>query len=239
MDNAARSLAVIGVLFLLTLVNWALTAHHTPTNDEVTVIAMGLSQSLYLGAVIWLLYMALESYVRRRWPQTIISWNRVLDGRFRDTLVGNRILTGTAAGVAIALLLGVIGWVQLLAGAPPRASIGLETLLGVPRILSFLSGGLATAILNSLAYLFLYFLLRLLLRKGMAGRPGVRHPVFDARRSTGFVLHVVDGTIAAASVRSFSGRNDALWPGRLGYNVGKRAAPVFPDYHRFLGLVRR
>ena len=35
----------------------------------------------------WLYYLALEPYVRRLWPQALISWSRVLAGRVRDPLV--------------------------------------------------------------------------------------------------------------------------------------------------------
>ncbi len=42
----------------------------------------------------WFLYMALEPYVRRRWPQRIISWSRLLAGNLRDPLVGRDLLIG-------------------------------------------------------------------------------------------------------------------------------------------------
>jgi serine/threonine-protein kinase len=47
------------------------------------------------AAIVWLWYLALEPYVRRRWPQALISWNRLLSGRFRDPLVGRDILIGS------------------------------------------------------------------------------------------------------------------------------------------------
>ena len=36
--------------------------------------------------------------MRRRWPQTLISWTRVLAGRLRDPLVGRDVLVGAACG---------------------------------------------------------------------------------------------------------------------------------------------
>jgi serine/threonine-protein kinase len=42
--------------------------------------------------------------VRRRWPQSIISWSRVLRGRFRDPLVGRDILIGGLLGTSFAIL---------------------------------------------------------------------------------------------------------------------------------------
>jgi len=50
----------------------------------------------------WILYLALEPIVRRRWPDSIISWSRLLAGRLRDPLVGRDILIGCLAGVLLA-----------------------------------------------------------------------------------------------------------------------------------------
>jgi hypothetical protein len=40
------------------------------------------------------LYLALEPFVRRRWPQTIATRSRVLGGNLRDPLAGGVVLTG-------------------------------------------------------------------------------------------------------------------------------------------------
>ena len=45
----------------------------------------------------WLIYIALEPFLRRRWPHRIISWNRLLRGNLRDPLVGRDILIGALA----------------------------------------------------------------------------------------------------------------------------------------------
>jgi hypothetical protein len=65
----------------------------------------------------WISYSALEPYVRRWWPQALISWSRLVDGRWRDPLVGQNLLVGVLAGVAhhVQLELGVL--------APPRLGL--------------------------------------------------------------------------------------------------------------------
>jgi serine/threonine-protein kinase len=63
-----------------------------------------LAYTLFEGMVIYTLYLALEPYIRRRWPDTIISWTRAISGRFRDPLVGRDILFGCGLGLAVALL---------------------------------------------------------------------------------------------------------------------------------------
>src|SRR5687768_18051298 len=43
-------------------------------------------------AIPWIAYLAGEPFVRRRWPWQVISWNRLLAGRWRDPLVGRDVL---------------------------------------------------------------------------------------------------------------------------------------------------
>jgi hypothetical protein len=45
-----------------------------------------------------LFYVAIEPYVRRNWPESLISWTRLHNGQFRDPLVASHILAGLAGG---------------------------------------------------------------------------------------------------------------------------------------------
>jgi hypothetical protein len=49
-------------------------------------------------------YVAVEPWVRRRWPELLISWARLAVGRPRDPLVARHVLIGILAGVAHAIL---------------------------------------------------------------------------------------------------------------------------------------
>ena len=55
---------------------------------------MFLAWGFAWSCLLWVLYIALEPYVRRRWPATLVSWSRLLAGGFRDPLVGRDILAG-------------------------------------------------------------------------------------------------------------------------------------------------
>ena len=71
--------------------------------------------------MVWLLYLAVEPFVRRRWPQTIVSWSRILGGKLRDPLVGGDILIGVAFGLFWALLLLLrSSTIKRAAGRPTR-----------------------------------------------------------------------------------------------------------------------
>jgi len=146
---------------------WGITAHHLPTSYEFGLFVMGSSHALFFAALIWLLYIGLEPYVRRRWPNSIISWSRVLAGQFHDPLVGRDILTGVALGVGVTLWFifqyFAEGWFGKLFPQPLRSS--LDPLLGARDSLGSLLTIIAQYVAFALAIFFLFFLLRLLLRK--------------------------------------------------------------------------
>jgi serine/threonine-protein kinase len=89
--------------FCLGLLITAIHAHHTLRGAEGGVVEMALAQAASRAIVFWLWYTALEPYVRRLWPQTLISWTRLLEGRWRDSLVGRDLLLGCLFGLALNL----------------------------------------------------------------------------------------------------------------------------------------
>jgi serine/threonine-protein kinase len=56
------------------------------------------------ASVVYILYLALEPYARRKWPEHLIAWARLLAGRLNDPLVGRDALIGILGGVAYAAL---------------------------------------------------------------------------------------------------------------------------------------
>jgi hypothetical protein len=49
---------------------------------------------------VFLFYLALEPCVRRRWPQALVPWTRLLAGKINDPLVGRDLLVGAVFGAA-------------------------------------------------------------------------------------------------------------------------------------------
>ena len=68
--------------------------HVTLPAQELWILIKVLAYPCFWAMQVWLLYMALEPYARRRWPQMLISWKRLLAGRLQDPLVGRDILIG-------------------------------------------------------------------------------------------------------------------------------------------------
>ncbi len=85
------------------LIMWMLRAHHVAELSEAWKISEGLAGALLGGVTTWVMYLAVEPYARRYWPQSIISWTRLLSGRWRDPLVGRHVLLGVTLGAALML----------------------------------------------------------------------------------------------------------------------------------------
>ncbi|MCA1565407.1 MAG: serine/threonine protein kinase [Acidobacteria bacterium] len=91
-------------VFALKMIYWIFLAHHVPTVGEVAgQFVGGLQSAVYWACVMGLMYLALEPFLRRRWPEWIISWSRLLAGDFRDPLIGRDVLIGAAFGICIPL----------------------------------------------------------------------------------------------------------------------------------------
>jgi hypothetical protein len=115
----------------------ALWAHHAYNSfaDFMWWIRGGVAFFLFDAVVIWIAYMAMEPAMRRSWAKLLISWSRLMSGRFRDPLVGRDILVGAIAGAAAAIPVFLFrafpSW-MFLPGAW-SAHIELNSLLGFPQ----------------------------------------------------------------------------------------------------------
>jgi serine/threonine-protein kinase len=92
------------VIFAAHMLVWLFDAHHVWWPFwEFDIFLWHLQPSLFGACFLWVLYVALEPFVRRRWPHRIISWARLLGGDFRDPLVGRDILVGALFGAGLML----------------------------------------------------------------------------------------------------------------------------------------
>jgi hypothetical protein len=71
---------------------------------ELVLFARGAGIAVLVAALLWLFHLALEPYVRRLRPWTLVSWTRLLEGGARDAVVGRDGLIGLAGGTVLALL---------------------------------------------------------------------------------------------------------------------------------------
>ncbi|MCP4205149.1 MAG: protein kinase [bacterium] len=99
--GASRLAAAV---FTLRLLWWVFAGHHVPRlGYEISLLGNAVARCLFVAAVAWVLYVAIEPHTRRLWPGTLISWSRLLAGRVRDPLVGQHLLVGAVGGLFLVL----------------------------------------------------------------------------------------------------------------------------------------
>jgi hypothetical protein len=90
--------------FILQMITFFFRTHFVASTDLIGNMFLAVATSLLYAGAMWLLYIALEPYVRRNWPQTIISWTRLVSGKIRDPLVGRDIVSGVLLGISWVLI---------------------------------------------------------------------------------------------------------------------------------------
>jgi len=155
-------------VFAIQMASWLLGASHVPSpSDELNLFVRGVGEALFFSLFLWLLYMALEPTVRRRWPTRIISWSRLLTGRWRDPLVGRDILLGILCGAASFLVVRLASSAPaLLHQAPltPQPN-GLDTITSSAAMLGALLRVVVISVMNALFFVFFPLLLSIVLRR--------------------------------------------------------------------------
>jgi serine/threonine-protein kinase len=154
--------------FSIMAVSWVFQADHI--NDffgEFVLVLRSAANGLLFSFVLWAFYIALEPYVRRRWPGTLISWNRFLGGGFRDPLVGQHILVGSVAGVTVAVVVLFGVHLTFWMGQPPGTpdTFRLDYMLSTALAVSAVLGQHVESLALALGFLLLLLLFRILLRK--------------------------------------------------------------------------
>jgi serine/threonine-protein kinase len=154
--------------FCMLFARWLLTANHLSGTRELDLLLTRLSFIVMASAAVWSVYVALEPLLRRRWPRTLVSWNRLLAGRFRDPLVGRDLLAGITAWWVFVVLSIPLFWAPRwfdLAPQRPEWRGNLTALLGPTGVGASFIDSLLMPIVVSTAYLFLLLLLCTVLRK--------------------------------------------------------------------------
>jgi hypothetical protein len=162
--GATRLAALMGGAYLL---HWLLAGHHVADLGEMELLIRAIGSAASLALMMWLLYVALEPFVRRRWPEAIISWSRLIAGRLRDPLVGRDVLIGFASQAVVLFLLGlIVWWIQRLDVMPPLHNVQVaEAFRGGRFVVSQLPSTFLWVMPQALGFLMLLMLLRFVLRK--------------------------------------------------------------------------
>ena len=157
------ALRLASVVFALELSICLFRPHFVLTLDMVGLIIFGLSTALFVSGFIWVLYLALEPYVRRNWPQTIISWTRFIGGRFRDPLVGRDLMFGVILGISWIFVFAVGSFFLIRVGARPQLA-NAEFLQGFRESVALGLVNIVSSIQTTLIFFFFVVLLRVLVK---------------------------------------------------------------------------
>ncbi len=160
-DGAARLATIVfGLLILL----WFFRGHLVPSMGTFGLLVLSISTSMFLAALTFVMYMAVEPYVRRYWPHSIISWSRLLSGRTRDPLVGSDILFGVLLGVVWLAIFQVAHIFALRAGSAPQL-FSSNYLSGIRPAMGMWLSQVTDAIIGTLQFFFILLGLRMLFRR--------------------------------------------------------------------------
>jgi serine/threonine-protein kinase len=157
------------LVFALNWLMFALRAdHRIDVHHEVSLFVNGTAAALYWAFCFYVLYIALEPFVRRRWPDTLISWTRLLSGKASDPMVGRDVLVGVVAGLGHTTLATLTNWLPARLGwnppVPPHVS-NLRPLLGTRFALSHLPASLLTGIVGGVVLVMVLVTLTILVQR--------------------------------------------------------------------------
>jgi serine/threonine protein kinase len=188
--DSSGTLRLGSFVFITYIGTWLLSAHHIASVDEFDLIVSALSWALLFAALVTVLYLALEPYVRRRDPHTLIAWNRLLSGKWGDALIARDTLIGVVYGMLLAVFEGSDNILLPFLGKSPPEPGGLQasSLLGVRYAIASLLLYVLVYVVYALLIFFLLFVLRLVIKRdwlaaiivalvGAFTNPGGEYPV--------------------------------------------------------------
>ena len=156
------------VVFLLAVLSHVLVRHVSVAPGVFDrAFSESLGDALPPAAIVAIVYLALEPYFRRRYPELLVSWTRLLSGRLKDPLVGRDHLWGVLAGLTVNLVLCLENVPPALFRAPGQTPIPVQalTLAGLGGLASYIASSVAQSLVFLLMTAASLFFGRLILRK--------------------------------------------------------------------------
>ncbi len=149
--------------FVLSGLAWAGRTHAASFGDLLDMGTSAFAGALLSATILGLMYLALEPAVRARWPHSIVTWNRVLAGRWLDAQVGSDVLIGAAAGACIWAFFKAVAVFLARGHEPANWDVSLFALLGTRQWIGSQAAKLGDALrLGLLGFLTMFGLRRLL-----------------------------------------------------------------------------
>jgi serine/threonine-protein kinase len=162
--RGAARLAVVA--FVLCFASDIISSHHSLSiSEEVRGFFASVAYGTTRALMTCLLYIAIEPFIRRLHPNSLVSWSRLLAGRVSDPAVGRDVLVGltmfTLQGLSLAALIGALDISKV--GLPVSAFASGETPLATA---SYLAGVVRFPVVtlgSTLGFLLIYVVARWML----------------------------------------------------------------------------
>jgi serine/threonine-protein kinase len=164
-----RSAARLAVGYIvLEAAGWIVGNHHVSTVTlEASSIFKMLATAAFNGGGLWVLYLAIEPYGRRLWPDGLLGWTRLFSGHIRDPRVGRDVLIGGALGAAL-LMVDLFHQTPTLLGAAmaaPALGFGINSLTGPGMMILEWIQQTFNSVQSALLIVLVFVALRLLVRR--------------------------------------------------------------------------
>jgi hypothetical protein len=171
-DKRGAMRLAVGIM-CLSWFGWLLDEHHIPAIWQLYLVMLGSGWALFSGTLVGAFYLALEPYVRRIWPATIISWSRMMAGDLRDSLVARDALIGFATGAVVhTVWLSAFFATGAATGILSLLDVSPAPLMGPQHAVAFIATGSVFTVFDGLMSLLLLLGLRKLLHREWAAIAG-------------------------------------------------------------------
>src|SRR6185436_7642319 len=109
--------------------------------------------------------------MRRRWPEKLIAWTRLMNGRFRDPMIGRDVFVGVLSGLAfVAAVVGsgrIISWYSATRPSPHFGRFA--PLLDVRHAIGHVIGGVRSGFYEGFMFMTLLAVLTMIFRRRSFG----------------------------------------------------------------------
>lgn len=175
--RGAARLAIVA--FALCSVSAIVRAHHSPSaSNEVIRIFSAAAYGALRALSLWIIYIALEPFVRRILPVSLVSWTRLLAGRWRDPAVGRDVLMGVVVMLAVRAIFVTTRALTGTADIPLELGVLALSmdLLAWPEVCGHAIRSPVVAAVGGLGFVFVFVLVRAV----VGSRPFVTGPLYFA-----------------------------------------------------------
>jgi len=202
--RGAARLAIVA--FILCFSSDIISAHHSlSVSEEVRGFFSSVAYGATRALMTWLLYVAIEPFVRRLHPNSLVSWSRLLAGRVSDPAVGRDVLFGLALfalqGLAFVVAARALDFSNL--GVPAIAFASGENPMATASYIGVIIRLPIVTLGSNLGFLLIYVVARWMLGRFYRVAPLVLWAVvflfmFGAYNATGYTILAL-ATYAAIS----------------------------------------